>query len=206
MNDDRFGYDEMSNLFKEAQKEKLASKEEEKYKEIRRTSKREQANAFLESLSTGRKEEPAIEPPMDGITMEEIEQIPRKTTFEPYDATKADNLLNSLKSEKQAEFEYTYVEEQPLQETKIIDVEKVKETAKKAIAILATIGVLTAGAITYGKLLHERDENMMEGMSQYSQFLEETGQTATEENYKYFVDNVYEQDAPQESSGGRTNG
>lgn len=205
---DKFDYDEMSKLFEEAKRERFEREEEEKYKEIRRTSKRDQANAFLESLSVGRPVEPVIEPPMESITMKEIEQIPRSTSFEPYDSTKADSLLNSLKSKKQEEheeYEYVEVEEQSLKETKIVDTEKVKATVKKALAILITIGVLTAGAITYGSALHERDKNMMDGMDKYTEFLEETGQKPSEENYQYFVEHVYNQDEPVQSSGGRTN-
>ena len=54
--------------------------------------------------------------------------------------------------------------------------------------------------------MHERDKNMMEGMTEYTEFLEETGQRPSEENYEYFIEHVHNEDVPQETSGGRTHG
>ncbi len=202
---DRFDYDEMSKLFEEAKKERKEEAEIEEYQEIRRTSKRDQANAFLESLKVGRELEPEIEPLMEKKSVSEIMSFP--ATGEKYTTTRTEDLLESLRANVDGE-EYAYVEypEQSLKETRIRDNEKVKKVLKAASAILVSLGLIVSG-IAYGHILHERDKNMMEGLDQYYEFLDETGQRPSEDNYKYFVEHVYHnEDVPQETSGGRTNG
>jgi len=199
---DIFGYEEMKQAFDESKKEQETNKIEEEYKRLRRESKKEQANAFLESLSSSKSLNPAIEPPMERKTKSEI--MGMEAHEEQIDATRRDRILDSLKSEKQDDYEYIVAEEQPRKNVPIE--EKKKSKAKeKALAVLVGLGILAAGVL-YGEAVHQRDINMMEGMNEYAEFLEESGQKATEENYEYFVEHVYNQDAPEHTSGGRTNG
>ena len=177
MENDRLGYEEMTDMFKKRDEELHEAKEEKEYKEIRRTSKRELANAYLESLSSSRPLETGIEPPMDRKPIPEIMNM--APSGEIITETRKERLLNS---------------------------EKKGVSAKtKALAIITGI-TLIAGGIAYGNALHERDKNMMEGMTEYTEFLEETGQRPSEENYEYFIEHVHNEDVPQETSGGRTHG
>lgn len=199
MENDRLGYEEMTDMFKKRDEELHEAQEEKEYKEIRRTSKRELANAYLESLSSSRPLETGIEPPMDRKPIPEIMNM--APSGEIITETRKERLLNSLKSDK---YDYVVVEEQPKKSTHVE--EKKGVSAKtKALAIITGI-TLIAGGIAYGNALHERDKNMMEGMTEYTEFLEETGQRPSEENYEYFIEHVHNEDVPQETSGGRTHG